>query len=165
MDQAVGLVRKPALQARTRPARVRLTRRQRLEGEVARFRRALREPRRFRTAAVWHASHTGGQHRARMALALGRPLPEDLREEYFLRLHAKAERIYEPAPYDGDVIVFYGERLYEDPTLGWEGLTTRELHTYAVPGEHDNNRQAMMEPFVGFVSDRLQEHIRALASK
>ena len=32
-------------------------------------------------------------------------------------------------------------------------------HAYAIPGEHDNNRQAMTEPGVEFVIDRLQAYL------
>ena len=144
---------------RGRPAPVRSTHKQRLERQLRRFSRALREPRRFSTALVWYSWHIGGQRRARVALALGRPLPEAVREEYFLRLHAKAERAYEPQPYQGDLLVFYGEDLYEDAELGWGGLATGEIRAYAVPGNHDNNRQAMAEPYVAFISERLQAHL------
>jgi hypothetical protein len=76
-----------------------------------------------------------------------------------LHLHAKAERAYEPEPQDRDLIVFYGQGLYEDPELGWGAHTTRKVYAYGVPGEHSNNRQVMTEPFVEFVSERLQEHL------
>ena len=33
------------------------------------------------------------------------------------------------------------------------------VETFAVPGEHTNNRQAMMEPHVDFVRDRLLEYL------
>jgi amino acid adenylation domain-containing protein len=128
---------------------------------LERFRRALREPRRFGTALVWYSWRIGARRRARIALALGRPLPESVRELYFLELHAKAERAYDPAPYDGDLLVFYGEDLYEDPTLGWSGVVTGEIQTHAVPGSHDNNRQVMVEPYVAFVSTELQASLDA----
>jgi hypothetical protein len=97
--------------------------------------------------------------RTRLALALGRPIPEQLREKYFLELHSKAERTYSPMPFDGEMIVFYGEGLYEDPTLGWDGLAKGGIEAFAVPGEHDSNRQAMMEPAVEFVAERLQDRL------
>ena len=84
-------------------------------------------------------------------------MPERLREDYFLGLHGKAERAYEPSTYDGELLVFYGEGMYEDPMLGWEGLAAGGIRTFAIPGEHLNNRHAMMEPGVEFVSERLQE--------
>ncbi|MGH2882256.1 MAG: hypothetical protein ACRDPA_06065, partial [Solirubrobacteraceae bacterium] len=79
--------------------------------------------------------------------------------EYFLQVHAEAERAYEPTQFDGELTIFYGDGLYEDPSLGWSELTSKELHSYAIPGVHDNNRQGMMEPYVGFVGDRLEEQL------
>ena len=80
--------------------------------------RALREPRRFVTGLLWQVRIP----RARLALKYGRPIPEALREVYFFRLHHFAERAYEPKPYPGEMLVFTGTGLYEDPELGWGGL-------------------------------------------
>ncbi len=135
------------------------TRSQKIKSQLTRLVGALRQPRRFASALIWYAQNAGGERRAKLALAMGRPLPERLREEYFLNLHAKAERAYDPAPYPGDLLIFYGEGLYEDPELGWGELAQGEVQTFAVPGDHDNNRQAMMEPYVEFVSGRLSEYL------
>jgi hypothetical protein len=143
----------------TRQVWVAPTRRQRADAWRARLEGALREPRKFGTALEWYLRNAGGERRARVALALGRPLPERLREEYFLNLHAKAERAYEPRRYPGDLLIFHGEGLYEDPELGWGELAAGEIQAFAVPGDHDNNRQAMMEPYVEFVSERLREYL------
>src|SRR5207253_2984410 len=97
-------------QRASRPAPpVRPTRKQRIETQLRRLRRALREPRRFCSAFVWYSRRIGGLRRARVALALGRPVPESLREAYFLRLHWKAEQVYEPKPLGGDLVIFFGE--------------------------------------------------------
>jgi amino acid adenylation domain-containing protein len=120
-----------------------------------RIARAVREPRRFFTGARWQLR---GPYTS-LALALGRPVPERFRESYFFALHARAERAYEPSAYDGEALVFYGDGLYEDATLGWEGMAAGGVRSYAVPGTHENNRQAMMEPAVEFVSERLREHL------
>jgi amino acid adenylation domain-containing protein len=125
-------------------------------------RRAFREPRRIWTGAQWHLHRylrRFDRQRARIALALGRPVPEWLRERYFLLIHSDAERAYEPQPYGGDLLVFYGEGLYEDPHLGWGAHVTGRIDTWAVPGEHTNNRQVFIEPHVDFVRDRLEEHL------
>jgi thioesterase domain-containing protein len=120
-----------------------------------RLRRALHEPRRFRTAAVYHARRRMSPVGVRLALALGRPLPEEARERYFLQLHATAERAYAPAPYPGRMVTFFGAGLYEDPCLGWSDVVEGGIESYPVPGDHTNNRQVMMEPYVEFVSERL----------
>ena len=95
----------------------------------------------------------------RVALKRNKPIPERLRERYFLRLHGWAERAYKPQPYPGALVTFYGERLYEDPSLGWGDLALGGVTAYAVPGDHTNNRQVMMEPHAEFVRDRLLEYL------
>ena len=124
-------------------------------GKKKRILRALREPRRLATGLLWETRRP----RARIALALKRPLPEALREYYFFRLHHLAEVAYEPRPYEGEMLVFYGDGLYEDPDLGWTGLATRGILNHAIPGADDNNRQAMAEPGVSFVAEQLQEYL------
>jgi thioesterase domain-containing protein len=97
--------------------------------------------------------------RVRIALTRCRPLPEPARESYFLQLHSEAERAYEPQPYPGEILTFYGERLYQDPALGWGDLALGGVRSYPVPGEHTNNRQLMGEPNVEVVRDELLEYL------
>ena len=54
------------------------------------------------------------------------------------------------------MVVFFGDGLYDDPDLGWQGLA-KSIRTVAVPGEHKNNRMLMAEPWIEVVSDHLQE--------
>jgi aspartate racemase len=135
-----------------RPRQPRITRKQRLL-------RAVREPRRFATGLAWYARKELDDRRAKYALAKGRPLPERMREQFFFELHAKAERSYQPSSYPRDLVIFYGEGLYEQPDLGWGELASGGIATYAVPGENTNNRDAMREPNVEFVSDRIREYL------
>ena len=145
----------PSLTEQQRRARKR--RRQLMAGIEAlkRIPRAVLQPRRVLGGLLWYTRRP----RTRVLLALGRPVPETLREAYFFDLHQNAERAYDPTPYDGELVIFYGHGLYEDPTLGWEGLATGGILSFEVPGEHDNNRQAMHEPAVGFVADRLAQYL------
>jgi hypothetical protein len=143
------------LKVRPRPTRV--SRSQRLL-------RALREPRRFGTALAWYWQRVTRERRIEYALSRGRPLPERVREQFFLNLHFKAERAYEPTPYEGDLLVFYGDGLYDDPELGWGGLANAGIATWAVPGKHTGNRDAMAEPSVAFISDRLPEYLEQTAA-
>jgi thioesterase domain-containing protein len=117
--------------------------------------RALREPRRFGTALARNLARP----RAQLALAMARPLPEQIRESFFFGLHHEAEVAYRPKPYPGEILVFYGQGLYEDPELGWGGLADQGVRTFAVPGEHDNNRQAMQEPGASFLAAHLEEYL------
>jgi amino acid adenylation domain-containing protein len=143
----------PALSPQARRAR---RRKQRLQAPfklIARIPRAIVEPRRMVDGFWWNTRTP----RTRLLLALGRPVLERDREELFLWLHRNAEKRYAPRPYPGEMLVFYGEGLYEEPTLGWDSLATVASH--AAPGEHTNNRGLMHEPAVGFVAERLQEYL------
>jgi thioesterase domain-containing protein len=58
--------------------------------------------------------------------------------------------------------MLYGEGLYEDPELGWGPFAAGGVRTYAVAGDHLDNRQLLIEPHVLVVRDRLQEHLDGL---
>ncbi len=120
--------------------------------------RALAEPKKI----VGYLSWTARKPRTALALRMGRPIPERLREAYFFDLHGHAEQVYFPQPWDGDMIVFYGQELYEDPTLGWSDYVNGELDTVEVPGDHRGNRQAMMEPAVAYTAAALSERLARL---
>jgi amino acid adenylation domain-containing protein len=140
---------------KSKPRTVRITRKQRLL-------RAARQPWRLFTWLSWHTGQRIGKLRVKLAMARGRPIPERLREEFFFDLHARAERAYDPTPYPRDLLVFYGEGLYEDPGIGWSEFAAGGIETFAVPGEHNNNREAMKEPAVQHVAERIEEHLRGL---
>jgi amino acid adenylation domain-containing protein len=144
----------PALPQNVRRARQRKQRLQAPFKLIARIPRAIVQPRRLIDGYWWRMRAP----RTRLLLALGRPVPERDREELFLGLHRNAEKRYAPTPYPGEMLVFYGEGLYEEPTLGWDPLATVVSH--AAPGEHENNRGLMHEPAVDFVAERLQEYLR-----
>ena len=122
---------------------------------IARAPRALRNPKRIANAYWWYTRTP----RTQAALMLGRPVPERDREQFFFDLHAKAERAYAPVPYPGEILVFYGDGLYEEPALGWADLASGGIQTFAAPGEHTNNRQVMHEPAASFVAQRLRDHL------
>jgi amino acid adenylation domain-containing protein len=143
-------------QLKIRPKPPRVTRKQRL-------RRALREPWRFFTALAWWSGYKLGKVRLKLALARGRPIPERQREEFFFDLHARAERMYEPNPYPKDLLVFYGQGLYEDPELGWGPMAEGGVRTYAVPGEQTNNRDVMKDPGVQFVAEEIEQYLQGVA--
>jgi hypothetical protein len=121
--------------------------------------RALIQPKKIVGYLMWITR----KRRTALLLRMGRPIPERLSEGHFLDLHQKAEWAYMPEPWDGDMIVFYGERLYEDPTLGWSDFIRGELETAEVPGDHPGNREAMMEPAVAFTAAELRERLATLA--
>jgi aspartate racemase len=149
-----GLGNQPSVRKRApRPPRV---------PQKQRLLRAMREPRRFFTASAWYAGREIDKCRLKLALGRGgHQIPERLREQFFLHLHGRAERAYEPMPYPKDLLVFYGAGLYEDPELGWSGLAKGGIQVFAIPGEHNDNRDAMREPAVQFIAERIEQYLRA----
>jgi hypothetical protein len=78
---------------------------------------------------------------------------------YFFQINARAERLYEPVPFAGEIIMFSGKGMYEDLELGWGGLAKQGIVTYEVPGEHKDNRDIMREPNVVLAARRLEEYL------
>jgi amino acid adenylation domain-containing protein len=131
--------------------------------------RALRDPerrRRWRRHVAWRAKKLALQRIERrwaeLRVRRGLPVPERLREEYFLRLHAIAEYWYEPKIYDGEILMFSGAGMYDDLELGWAGLADAGIRTHTIPGEHTDNRSMMQEPNVGPIAEILQRHLEEL---
>ncbi len=130
--------------------------------------RVLRDPERRRHWAGhlrWKAGRMFDGPRTKLSLRFGRPLPESLRERYFLGIHYYAERAYEPEPADCEILMFSGEGLYDDPALGWEGLATRGVRTYVVPGEHNDNRELMREPHATFLAGCLDGYLETVKNR
>ena len=94
--------------------------------------------------------------RIRAAMALDRPLSEEQREFFFLEIAGRAQLLYEPSPYPGPMVVFHGEGVYQDPTLGWSH-TVESLETFAIPGPHRGNRSLMAEPAAGLLAGEMQD--------
>jgi thioesterase domain-containing protein len=122
--------------------------------------------RRWRRHLVWRARKLALQRIERrwaeLRVRRGRPVPERLREEYFLRLHAVAEHWYQPKIYDGEILMFSGAGLYDDLELGWTGLAEAGIRTHPTPGEHIDNRSMMREPNVRPVAEILLRYLDEL---
>jgi amino acid adenylation domain-containing protein len=145
-------------EAAARAPRVRLSKRQRLL-------RLVVEPRRVVSYASWRAQRT--KHlvdRARFRYRMRRPvaLPEHLRDNYFLLISFWAELEYEPVPFPGRLVMFWGSGLYVEPNLGWSGLAAEGITSYEVPGIHEDNRATMREPHVAFIAERMERSLAEL---
>ncbi len=90
----------------------------RTASRLARIPRLVRDPTRIANSFAWYTRYP----RTRVLLALGLPVLERHREDYFFELHGKAELAYNPTRFPGEIIVLYGDGLYEEPALGWDGL-------------------------------------------
>jgi hypothetical protein len=91
-------------------------------------------------------------------MRLRRPLPDEMRESrYFQEIAARAQREYNPAPYEGAMVVFRSQGLYYEDDLGWRELVQGPVECHEVPGRHATPRDALREPAVGFIATRLEE--------
>jgi len=117
-------------------------------------------PRRSATALVWPVRKWVHNARFKAYMALGRPLPENWRNGYFVRLAHVAERQYEPRPCPGELLLLRGEGLYVEPDLGWGALVGKRLRSVEIPGQHVIPRDSMSEPRVALVAEQLQQAIR-----
>jgi len=125
--------------------------------------RALQEPRRIAAQVKWRATLARRKVErpiVRVYVARQWPLPQALRDNFFVNIHLVAERAYDPDPYPGEILSFQGQGLYSgDPELGWGELAEGGVETLVVPGEHIGTRQAMWEPYVGFIAEHMHRYL------
>lgn len=95
----------------------------------------------------------------RVRARAGLSVPEHRRGQYFLLLHSFAERAYKPKVYDGEILMFSGAGMYEDPELGWAGLAKDGVHVHPIPGEHNNNRALLDKPYASQVAETLRWYL------
>jgi hypothetical protein len=93
-------------------------------------------------------------------LAMGIPIPQNLRTMYVVRMINATEMQYAPKPYAGTIALFRGRGLYEDdPNMGWDGLA-ETLENYEVgDGGLRSRRDIMNEPLVGLLAQQLSRCI------
>src|SRR2546426_2893564 len=92
----------------------------------------------------------------RLFLALGLPVPQALRTMYVTRMLSQAEENYAPGRYDGTLILFRGQGLYEnDPDMGWDGLADNFENYEIGDGGLLSRRDIMNEPLVGLLAKQL----------
>jgi amino acid adenylation domain-containing protein len=95
----------------------------------------------------------------------GRGLPEHARDRYFLLIAATAEQRHAERPFDGRLLAFWGQDLWEQPTSAWAGLAG-EVEDVELPGTHADQRVLMASPSVERVAEILSDRIdRAVASR
>ena len=101
--------------------------------------------------------------RASRAIAHNQPLPESLREPYFMIGTYRAERMYQPETYPGRMVLFYARGLYYDPLQGWDRLVTGGIDFHEIPGDHDSHKTIMREPMVGDLAREIRRELDKLS--
>jgi thioesterase domain-containing protein len=93
---------------------------------------------------------------AQLYLASGIPLPRRFRRLYLLDHTNRAQDMYAPTVYPGQLVLFRGDGLYRIPELGWRDLVAGGIEAYAIPGSHHQNSDMMTEPYVHSVVEHLR---------
>jgi len=92
------------------------------------------------------------------------PLPDALRNSYFLIINAKAERKYRHRSYPGSMVVFRDQGPYPDPYLGWGRFVQGDIKSYEIRVSVSDHRALMQEPAVREVADKIEEYLAAKPS-
>lgn len=87
------------------------------------------------------------------------PLPDSLRNTYFLIINAKAERKYRHQSYPGSMVVFRDQGPYPDPHLGWGRFVQGEITSSEIRVSASDHRALMQEPAVREVADKIEEYL------
>jgi hypothetical protein len=110
----------------------------------------------------------------RAYLALGLPMPDDIRDRFFLGVNYHAERQYRPRPFPGWTALFLGEGVYTDAPAAWRSLAAGPFEVHTIPGDHlgpdpehpilGSQRYLMREPAVGLLAERLRACLESVRS-
>ena len=88
-----------------------------------------------------------------------KPLPDFLRNSYFLFSSVRAELQYKLSAYDGTMAVFRDQGPYADPELGWGKWVKREVETFEIPVSASDHRSLMAEPAVEVLAKNVEDYI------
>lgn len=95
----------------------------------------------------------------RIHVALRLPLPDSIRNYYFLYTTSIAETRYQPQPYSGSMLIFRDQGPYRDPNLGWGRFVTGDIESHEVPVSVDHHRALMQEPVVRTVAKEIEKYL------
>jgi amino acid adenylation domain-containing protein len=88
-----------------------------------------------------------------------RPLPDMLRNSYFLNINSLAEDRYQHQTYPGTMVVFRDQGPYPDPHLGWGRFVKGEIVAYEIPVSVRDHRALMQEPAVRMLAEKIEEYL------
>lgn len=106
-----------------------------------------------------HCRGVARRSRCRLHIALRLPLPDEIRNYYFLYINAIAELRYRPQPYSGNMLIFRDQGPYKNQTLGWDQFVTGEIECCEVPVSVNHHRALMQEPVVRTVAQKLEQYV------
>jgi amino acid adenylation domain-containing protein len=100
----------------------------------------------------------------RVYITLRLPLPDDIRNYYFLYMNTIAESLYQPKPYSGDILIFRDQGPYRDPNLGWGRFVNGDIESHEVPVSVAHHRALMQEPVVGLLAKKIEDYLAGKSS-
>jgi thioesterase domain-containing protein len=101
----------------------------------------------------------------RLCAAIDRPIPDAIRGEGVYEACHWAEAHYRPDRHDVRMLLFTAPELFRTRDLGWGELVGGELIVEQLPGHHETQRDAMYEPMVARVAERIRTELeRALGN-
>ena len=97
-------------------------------------------------------------------LARGDPLPPELVDFYLFRNFTDAQALYQPQPYDGQLVVFTARQaetlyLYAGRTLGWNEHVASDIRVVEISGSHFT---MMAEPCVSELIEAFRRELARL---
>jgi amino acid adenylation domain-containing protein len=95
--------------------------------------------------------------RCKCNIMLGRPLPEKLREAFFLNTNLRAELNYVPQPYPGSLILISAQGHFSEPLLGWGQSVAGLIEAFEINVDDQEERALMKEPHIRLVAELLQK--------
>ena len=93
----------------------------------------------------------------------GIPLPDYMRNKYFVFANSRAERRYKLQPYRGSIVVFHDQVPYPDSRQGW-GRFTSDIDVVEIPVPVEHHRGLLQEPAVGLLAEKIKEYLNRRTS-
>jgi hypothetical protein len=106
-----------------------------------------------------HLRGVGRRSLCRILVVLRLPLPDNMRNYYFLYTSTIAETRYKPQPYSGSMLIFRDQGPYRDPNLGWARFVTGNIESRELPVTVNHHRALLQEPVVHRVAEEIEEYL------
>jgi amino acid adenylation domain-containing protein len=105
----------------------------------------------------------GRRSLCRILVVLRLPLPDNMRNYYFLYTSTIAETRYKPEPYSGSMLIFRDQGPYRDPNLGWARFVTGNIESHELPVTVNHHRALLQEPVVLRVAEEIERYLARIS--
>ena len=91
------------------------------------------------------------------------PLPDHMRNRYFIFANSRLERRYKQQRYSGHILVFRDQLPYPVSAQGW-GRFTRNIEVMEIPVSVEHHRGLLQEPAAGLLAQKIKEYLNRRTS-